>query len=112
MKAKRSILILSVLFLVSITGACLARNINLEVPDEDPQIEAIETPTPAVVPPEEEHPTATQEDVSTDPGAKRYTFDQLGISLEVPAELYVYKDPGVNYDDPSKLDGYLFYIQN
>ena len=112
MKAKRSILILSVLFLASITGACLARNISLEVPDDDPQIEAIETPTPAAIPPEEEHPTATQEDVSTDPGAKRYTFDQLGISLEVPAELYVYKDPGVNYDDPSKLDGYLFYIQN
>ena len=59
MKAKRSILLLSVLFLASITGACLARNISLEVPDDDPQIEAIETPTPAAIPPEEEHPTAT-----------------------------------------------------
>ncbi|MEE8356572.1 MAG: hypothetical protein V3R33_04610 [Anaerolineales bacterium] len=112
MKSKRVLLFFSVIFLVCISGACLARNISLEAPNEDPPVEVFETPTPDVVPPQEEQPTSTQEDVSTGPATKRYSFDQLGISLEVPAELYVYKDPSVNYDDPGKLDGYLFYIQN
>jgi hypothetical protein len=112
MKAYRPILILSVLFLVFISGACLAGNISREAANEETPIEVIESPTPPVIPAEDEGPPATQEEVSPEPASKRYTFDQLGISLEVPAELYVYKDPSVSYDDPSKLEGYLFYIQN
>ena len=109
---KRIILILSVLILVFISGACMARNITIEAPGEDPPSEILETPTLAVIPTEEEQPIVAQEDLSTDPAPKRYSFDQLGISLEVPAELYVYKDPIVNYDDASKLESYIFTIQN
>ena len=43
---------------------------------------------------------------------KRYRFEQLGISLEIPSELCVIKDPTVKYEDQSKLQSYLFYIQN
>jgi hypothetical protein len=45
-------------------------------------------------------------------GTKRYRFEQLGISLEVPSELCVIKDPDVKYEDQSKLENYVFYIQN
>jgi hypothetical protein len=39
-------------------------------------------------------------------------FEGLGISLEIPNELYVRKDPQVKFEDQSKLESYLFYIQN
>jgi len=42
----------------------------------------------------------------------RITFEQLGISLEVPEDLVVIKEPVYNLDDPGKLESYLFYIQN
>jgi len=45
-------------------------------------------------------------------GTKRYRFEQLGISLEIPSELCVIKNPTVRYEDQSKLQSYLFYIQN
>ena len=112
MKSRRVFLIFSVLLLVFISGACLVTNSNPAVPNEDPPVEFSETPTPDVAPAEEEGATTAQDEVSPDPAAKRYSFDQLGVSLEVPAELYVYKDPSINYDDPGKLDSYLFYIQN
>ena len=57
-------------------------------------------------------PTTTEEGTSADSATQRYVFEELGISLEVPADLYVKKDPLVKLDDPSKLGGYLFYIQN
>lgn len=41
-----------------------------------------------------------------------HVFDELGISLEVPADLFVIKEPIFNPDDSSELDAYLFYIQN
>jgi hypothetical protein len=36
-------------------------------------------------------------------GTKRYRFEQLGISLEIPSELCVIKNPTVRYEDQSKL---------
>lgn len=77
-----------------------------------PHDELNETATPDVIPPTEGIQPPAAENDSSEPSTKRYSFDQLGISLEVPAELYVQKDPIVNYDDASKLDSYLFYIQN
>ncbi|MCJ7717884.1 MAG: hypothetical protein MUO54_15385 [Anaerolineales bacterium] len=111
MKINRLFIGFCTLLMVLTIGAC-----NLTQPGmvETEVIidEVIETITPDVIPPTEEiQPTYAQED-SSEPSSKRYSFDQLGISLEVPAELYVQKDPIVNYDDPSKLDSYLFYIQN
>jgi hypothetical protein len=44
--------------------------------------------------------------------ADRIYFEQLGISLEVPEGIVAIKDPTVNLDDPSKLQNYLFYLQN
>jgi len=63
-------------------------------------------------PTEESQATSTQDDEIESPSTRLVTFDQLGISLEVPSELYVYKDPLLNYDDPSKLEAYIFEIQN
>lgn len=57
-------------------------------------------------------PTVTLEDPATVSATKRYSFEELGISLEIPSDLYVKKEPLVKYDDQGKLDGYLFYIQN
>jgi hypothetical protein len=49
---------------------------------------------------------------TSEPQAQRVVFEQLGISLEIPPELYVKKEPLVKYEDQSKLQGYLFHIQN
>ena len=112
MKGNRIIFTIGLLCVVMTAGACLSRQqTNLE--SDDNVVVLSETATPVPIPATEEIlPTVTPEEIAPEPTSKRYTFDQLGISLEVPAELYVAKDPNVNYDDPSKLDGYLFYIQN
>ena len=109
MKGNKIIFTIGLLCVVMTAGACLSRQqTNLES-DDNVVVVVSETATPAPIPATEEiPPTAVQEE----PATKLYTFDQLGISLEVPSELYVGKSPGVNYDDPSKLDGYYFYIQN
>ena len=113
MKVYRLILILVLLILILITGAC-----NLPIPVQDElgdsnELVSIETSTPGIVPPTEGVLSTTAVDNEADnPSTRLVTFDQLGISLEIPAELYVYNAPNFNYDDPSKLDGYLFYIQN
>lgn len=52
---------------------------------------------------------STEEEIA---GTKRYQFEQLGISLEIPSELCVIKTPDVKYNDQSKLESYVFYIQN
>jgi hypothetical protein len=75
------------------------QNENTELIIEEPPIDVVQ-PT-----------TANEEPLATST-TKRYTFEQLGISLEIPMDLYVKKDPIVNYEDQSRLDSYLFYIQN
>ena len=45
-------------------------------------------------------------------GYKRFRFEQLGISLQVPSDLCVIKHPSVKFNDQSKLESYVFYIQN
>ena len=67
------------------------------------------TPEPTV---EVVQPTNTVEEPSAAGTTQRHMFEQLGISLEIPTDLYVKKDPLVKYEDQSKLDSYLFYIQN
>jgi len=57
-------------------------------------------------------PTATPKEPQPTGDTKRYDFEHLGISLEVPLDLYVKKDLDVNYEDQSKLNSYLFFIQN
>jgi hypothetical protein len=57
-------------------------------------------------------PTAKLEEPSSIETTQRHMFEGLGISLEIPNELYVRKDPQVKYEDQSKLESYLFYIQN
>ena len=99
--------------LALITGACGTLQIGLEpgsieligVPEET------EIPAP---PPEagDIETIPTESNPSIDPTKQRVAFEQLGISLEVPLNLYIRKDPEVNFEDSSKLDSYLFYIQN
>jgi len=67
------------------------------------------TPEPTV---EVVQPTSTLDEPSSTDTTQRHMFEQLGISLEIPTDLYVKKDPSVKYEDQSKLDSYLFYIQN
>ncbi len=112
MKYNKLVLTSIMLLLVMITGACNLPQPGVEVSEDISPTEDISADTPTSTPSDEGQPTADQEIDPPDPASKRYSFDQLGISLEVPSELYVFKDPNVNYDDPSKLDGYLFYIQN
>ena len=78
------------------------------VDQQDPNIELVTTePTVEVV-----QPTVTLEEPSSTYTTQRHMFEQLGIALEIPQDLYVRKDLIVNYEDQSKLESYLFYIQN
>jgi len=65
------------------------------------------TPANTIAPPKLED--SGEEEIGV---TKRYRFEQLGISLEIPSELCVIKNPSVKYEDQSKLDSYIFYIQN
>jgi hypothetical protein len=80
---------------------------NFQQPDVESDVELL---TPILHITVQPTPTA----IMTEPPefSNRVAFEELGISLEIPADLYVRKDPQVNYEDQSKLDGYLFYIQN
>ena len=94
-------------------SACATQQVALESNNVTalPTIESTATPvkpSPTVYTP----PVPSQTATATIPAAQRYTFDELGISLDVPADLYVHKDPNVSLNDNSKLVGYLFYIQN
>ena len=111
MKVYRLIIILIILILV--TGACnLPKSVQDDL-DESNDLVSVETATPGILPPTEDvKPTSAVDDEADNTSTRMVTFDQLGISLEIPADLYVYKAPNFNYDDVSKLDGYLFYIQN
>lgn len=73
------------------------------------QIATTQTPKEPPTATPTESPGVTQTSLEA---TRRYSFDELGISLEVPADLYVRKDPIVSLNDSSKLEGYLFYIQN
>jgi hypothetical protein len=91
-------------------GACNSPRPVVVETEDLPRDELNEAVAPQVVlTVEEVQPTVAQEEIPSDPAMKRYSFGQLGISLEVPAELYVQMDPIVNYDDASKLDGYLLH---
>ncbi len=98
----------------AVTEAVSAELPTLTVaPPEDSAVESpTDTPAAEPVPPTEVPTTdAAAEDAASAP-SRSVTFDQLGITLEVPAELLVIKEPMVNLDDPSRLESYLFYIQN
>ncbi|TFH37644.1 MAG: hypothetical protein E4G99_02045 [Anaerolineales bacterium] len=101
-----------ILSLALLTAACGTFQVEVEsASDAVVQSEDTEPPTQQPLA-EEVQPTATQEGTTAESSTKRYIFEELGISLEVPADLYVEKVPMVNLDDSSKLAGYQFYIQN
>jgi hypothetical protein len=112
-KGNRFLFILGVIVLAVVIGGCNSSQPGSEETGESIDQTPFATSTPDPVPPTEEvQPTATVEDKAHSSPTRLVNFDQLGISLEVPSELYVSKDPIVNLDDPSKLESYLFYIQN
>jgi hypothetical protein len=113
MNIKRISIVTIMIFLGLLASACGSLEISIENTGESndqqsPNTELI-TPEPPI---EVVQPTTPTEEPSTTSTTKRYTFEQLGISLEIPKDLYVKKDPIVNYEDQGKLDSYLFYIQN
>jgi hypothetical protein len=94
-------------------SACGNLQVGIASTDVSPTQPQVEAPSPtAVASPDESQVAPTQAENPPAPSSQRYTFDQLGISLEVPAELFVWKDPLVDLNDPSRLESYLFYIQN
>jgi hypothetical protein len=102
--------------LISITlffTACSSPQLEVESTEEPTdQTEAtveIVTMAPTV---EVVQPTAKLEEPSSIETTQRHMFEGLGISLGIPKELYVRKDPQVKFEDQSKLESYLFYIQN
>lgn len=105
--------LLLVISLAIMLSSCGTQQVEVESDGVDsvPTTESTETPvepSPTVY----SQPVPSQTATATIPAAQRYTFDELGISLQVPADLYVQKDPSVSLNDNSKLEGYLFYIQN
>jgi hypothetical protein len=113
MKLNRTNMIATFMALALLTSACGMLQIELEsAGDEATQLaDSIALPT-KILSSSDIQPAATEEGTSTDAATKRYVFEELGISLEVPADLYVKKEPIVSLNDSSKLESYLFYIQN
>lgn len=112
MKRSNIIGMVVLLLLAVVASSC---NLPLQSAGEmDNQGEKIlESPPPAPPNPTAEiQPTEAVNDQETGETTKLVRFGPLGISLEIPADLYVHKNPSFNYDDPSKLDGYILYIQN
>ena len=79
---------------------------TVEIVTMEPTVEVVQ-PTATLI-----QPTSTLEEPSATGSTQRHVFEGLGIALEIPQDLYVRKDPQVKYEDQSKLEGYLFYIQN
>lgn len=98
--------------LVLVSGCNPIVTVNQDTEDGLPEVTVLTaTPQPPAPTLEIQEISPTEDEMDT--GSKRLvSFDQLGISLEVPQNLYVAKDPRVSFDDPSRLEGYLFYIQN
>ena len=112
MKVLKIYLVIIILLLALSAWACKGPQLGAVKTEVMIVDQVIETVAPDVIPPTENiQSTATLEE-SSEPSSKRYSFDQLGISLEVPGELFVRKNLDVNYEDSSKLNGYQFYIQN
>lgn len=110
MKKYKLILITSLVLAASLISAC---SLTGTAPEQTQPVIPTATDTPATISPTDEPaPSPDGEDVDPAQSETRVIFEQLGISLEVPEGLYVQKDPIVSYDDPSKLESYLFYIQN
>jgi hypothetical protein len=107
---KQSNRFLLVLFIIGlILAACTPRAAAPEEPT------AVPSDTPAPAQPTDsptDDPTSEPSNQPDSTDSDRVSFDQLGISLEIPEELVVIKDPIVNLDDPDRLESYLFYIQN
>lgn len=97
----------SILLLTALALASCAS--TTEVP-QGPTTLPTETPAP-MAPTEEPTLESTVEPTLAESDG-RVTFEHLGISLIVPEDLLVIKDPMVSLDNPTKLQGYLFYIQN
>ncbi len=113
MKRTQSLFVLVAILLALILAGCsppLASDQPLvDQHTEDVQPTEPAEPTAAV---EDVQPTEEPDNQEQDGSARRVSFDQLGISLEVPEGLVVQKSPMVSYDDPGRLESYLFYIQN
>jgi hypothetical protein len=112
MPAKRVLLISALVLVIILAGGCNAPEPDSQQGGSGPVLVATESPAPEVSPTEEAQPTGSGEDPAPAGDTTKVVFEQLGISLEVPNQLYVQKNPLVSYDDPGRLESYLFYIQN
>jgi hypothetical protein len=109
----RSLLFIVILSLWLLTGACGTLNLAVEGAGDEADQATAPSATPTSLPSAVETPSAgSSSEDSSGSATTLQRFEELGISLEVPNDLHVTKEPVVNLDDPSRLDAYLFYIQN
>lgn len=112
MRAKKIVFISGLTLVAILAASCSTPRPDLQGQDKSAQ-SAAASATPETESEPDEIQAPEGEAVQDSSGSsRRVNFQQLGISLEVPNDLYVHKDPLVSFDDPGRLDSYLFYIQN
>ncbi len=112
MSEYRTAVLFLLIFIVFTAASCSAPEKIVESEEPDPGFQTISPTTQAtILPPEGTEPLPSPTSIPAGPDSSTYVFDELGISLDVPAGLNVEKAPIVNPDDNSKLDAYTFYIQ-
>lgn len=99
--------LLAAIIYASLLTACSATNPAISQSSEPPLNNSLELPGPEVI-----NAGESREEAAPKTEEVLESFDQLGISLEIPSNLILTKDPIVNFDDSSILDSYLFYIEN
>jgi hypothetical protein len=113
MKIYRTGILMLTLLLSQFAASCGTLQLDVEgaLDDQGKQVEITATSTTEASSVETPAPPP---DGAGSPNAAQglYEFKELGISLVVPPGLNVVKEPLVSLDDPSRLDSYLFYIQN
>jgi len=113
MNIKRISIVTIMIFFGLLATACGSLEISIESSNEIADQQNQNTELVITEPPiDVVQPTTANEEPLATSTTMRYTFEQLGISLDIPEDLYVRKDLDVNYEDQGKLDSYLFYIQN
>jgi hypothetical protein len=112
MNEYRTVVLFLLLSIIFTAVSCSNQETVVESEEPGPGFQATSTSTQAtILLPEGIEPLPSPTSIPAGPDSSTYVFDELGISLDVPAGLNVEKAPIASPDDTSKLDAYTFYIQ-
>lgn len=112
MSEYRTAVLFLLIFIVFTAASCRAPETVVESGDPDIGFQAVSPTTQTtILPPVGTERVPSPTGTPAGPNSRTHVFDELGISLDVPAGLYVEKAPIASPDDNSKLDAYTFYIQ-